>query len=177
MTGEPAAPRPPRSYRTARRTAAGLVLLDGPAGLVEPPGGYGHVVLDGARDLSPPQCRAVARRTAFGSLTVLGDPARGTTPRAARDWRAQPAHPGKPEARMVPLTLGHRVPAAIADLADRLPPHLDADVPAGRPARADGEATVHRTADLPAGARTAVRAARAEELPECLREPVPPTAR
>ncbi|MFF5391125.1 hypothetical protein ACFY5H_22700 [Streptomyces sp. NPDC013012] len=167
MTGEPAAPLPPRSYRTARRTAAGLVLLDGPAGPSSPPGATATSSWTGPGTSRPRSAGPSARRTAFGSLTVLGDLARGTTPRAARDWRAQPAHPGKPEARVVPLALGHRVPAAIADLADRLPPHLDAD----------GEATVHRTADLPAGARTAVRAARAEELPECLREPVPPTAR
>ncbi|WP_432128187.1 HelD family protein [Streptomyces sp. bgisy082] len=155
--------RPPRSYRTARWTAADLVLLDELAGLVEHPGGYGHVVVDEAQDLSPMQCRAVARRTAFGSLTVLGDLAQGTTPWAARDWGAHLAHLGKPEARVVPLTLGHRVPAAIVDLANRLLPHLDADVPAGRSARPDGEVTVHRTADLPSGIRAAVRDALAAE--------------
>lgn len=136
--------RPPRSYRTARWSAADLVLLDELAGLIERPGGYGHVVVDEAQDLSPMQCRAVARRTAFGSLTVLGDLAQGTTPWAARDWRGQLAHLGKPEARVVPPTLGHRVPAAIVDLANRLLPHLGADVPPGRSARTDGEVTVHR---------------------------------
>ncbi len=94
--------RPPRSYRTARWSAADLVLLDELAGLIERPGSYGHVVVDEAQDLSPMQCRAVARRTAFGSLTVLGDLAQGTTPWAARDWRGQLAHLGKPEARVVP---------------------------------------------------------------------------
>lgn len=158
--------RPPRSYRSARWSAADLVLLDELAGLIERPESYGHVVVDEAQDLSPMQCRAIARRTAFGSLTVLGDLAQGTTPWAARDWREQLAHLGRAEAPVVPLTLGYRVPAAIVDLANRLLPHLGADVPAGRSVRTDGEVTVHRateTSDLLAATREAVRAALATE--------------
>ncbi|MGW4853065.1 HelD family protein [Streptomyces sp. NPDC004288] len=155
--------RPPRSHRSARWTAADLVLLDELAGLIERPEGYGHVVVDEAQDLSPMQCRAVARRTAFGSLTVLGDLAQGTTPWAARDWGEQLAHLGKPGTPVVPLTLGYRVPAAVVDLANRLLPALGADVPPGRSVRRDGEVTVHRTADLAAGVRAAVRAALAVE--------------
>ncbi|MFE2559049.1 HelD family protein [Streptomyces sp. NPDC059352] len=155
--------RPPRSYRSARWTAADLVLLDELAGLIERPESYGHVVVDEAQDLSPMQCRAIARRTAFGSLTVLGDLAQGTTPWAARDWREQLAHLGRPGAPVVPLTLGYRVPAAIVELANRLLPHLGADVPAGRSVRTDGEVTVHRASDLAAGTREAVSAALAAE--------------
>ncbi|RSS50280.1 AAA family ATPase [Streptomyces sp. WAC01280] len=161
--------RPPRSYRSARWTAADLVLLDELAGLIERPESYGHVVVDEAQDLSPMQCRAIARRTAFGSLTVLGDLAQGTTPWAARDWREQLAHLGRAEAQVVPLTLGYRVPAAIVDLANRLLPHLGADVPAGRSVRTDGEVTVLRATGvtgatgLPAAIREAVRAALAVE--------------
>ncbi|MEU5915562.1 AAA family ATPase [Streptomyces sp. NPDC047141] len=155
--------RPPRSHRSARWTAADLVLLDELAGLIERPEGYGHVVVDEAQDLSPMQCRAVARRTAFGSLTVLGDLAQGTTPWAARDWGEQLAHLGKPGTPVVPLTLGYRVPAAVVDLANRLLPALGADVPPGRSVHRDGEVTVHRTADLAAGVRAAVRAALAVE--------------
>ncbi|MEU2232789.1 HelD family protein [Streptomyces vietnamensis] len=155
--------RPPRSYRSARWTAADLVLLDELAGLIERPESYGHVVVDEAQDLSPMQCRAIARRTEFGSLTVLGDLAQGTTPWAARDWDEQLAHLGKAGTPVVPLTLGYRVPAAIVDLANRLLPQLGADVPAGRSVRRDGEVTVHRTTDLTAGVREAVRAALAAE--------------
>ncbi|MEU6168562.1 HelD family protein [Streptomyces tanashiensis] len=155
--------RPPRSYRSARWTAADLVLLDELAGLVERPESYGHVVVDEAQDLSPMQCRAIARRTAFGSLTVLGDLAQGTTPWAARDWDEQLAHLGKPGTPVVPLTLGYRVPAAIVDLANRLLPRLGADVPAGRSVRRDGEVTVHPTNDLADGVRAAVRTALAAE--------------
>ncbi|MFE5657893.1 HelD family protein [Streptomyces sp. NPDC056517] len=158
--------RPPRSYRSARWTAADLVLLDELAGLIERPESYGHVVVDEAQDLSPMECRAIARRTEFGSLTVLGDLAQGTTPWAARDWHEQLAHLGKSGAPVVPLTLGYRVPAAIVDLANRLLPHLGADVPAGRSVRKDGEVTVTRTADrldLPGATAEAVREALAAE--------------
>ncbi|MFD5323647.1 HelD family protein [Streptomyces sp. NPDC127092] len=155
--------RPPRSYRSARWSAADLVLLDELAGLIERPGGYGHLVVDEAQDLSPMECRAIARRADFGSLTVLGDLAQGTTPWAARDWREQLAHLGKPDAAVVPLTTGYRVPAAVVDLANRLLPALGAGVPAGRSLRAGGTVGVRRVADLMEGAAEAVRAALKEE--------------
>ncbi|MFH8424923.1 HelD family protein [Streptomyces sp. NPDC018038] len=158
--------RPPRSYRSARWTAADLVLLDELAGLIEHPEGYGHVVVDEAQDLSAMECRAIARRTRFGSLTVLGDLAQGTTPWAARDWPEQLAHLGKPGTPVVPLTLGYRVPAAVVDLANRLLPHLGADVPAGRSVRTDGEVTFARATGrtgLPGAAAAAVRGALAVE--------------
>ncbi|WP_329117956.1 HelD family protein [Streptomyces sp. NBC_01353] len=153
----------PRSHRSVKWSAADLVLLDEVAGLIARPEGYGHVVVDEAQDLSPMECRAIARRAVFGSLTVLGDLAQGTTPWAARDWRGQLAHLGKPEAEIVPLTTGYRVPAAIVELANRLLPELGTDVPAGRSLRADGEVTVARVADVAAGVVGAVRAALAKE--------------
>ncbi|WP_374050288.1 HelD family protein [Streptomyces roseicoloratus] len=155
--------RPPRSYRSARWSAADLVLLDELAGLIERPEGYGHLVVDEAQDLSPMECRAIARRADFGALTVLGDLAQGTTPWAARDWREQLAHLGKPDAPVVPLTTGYRVPAAVVDLANLLLPELGAGVPAGRSLRAGGTVGVHRVANLLDGTAAAVRAALAEE--------------
>ncbi|MEU4268859.1 AAA family ATPase [Streptomyces sp. NPDC026092] len=157
--------KPPRSFRSAKWSAADLVLLDELAGLIERPEGYGHVVVDEAQDLSPMQCRAISRRADFGALTVLGDLAQGTTPWAARDWREQLAHLGKPEAEIVPLTTGYRVPAAIVDLANRLLPELGlgADVPAGVSLRRDGEVKVGRVADVVAGVVEAVRAALTRE--------------
>ncbi|MFD7321851.1 HelD family protein [Streptomyces sp. NPDC059875] len=155
--------KPPRSFRSAKWSAADLVLLDELAGLIERPEGYGHVVVDEAQDLSPMQCRAIARRVGFGALTVLGDLAQGTTPWAARDWREQLAHLGKPEAEIVPLTIGYRVPAAIVDLANRLLPELGTDVPAGISLRKDGEVTVGRVADVVDGVVGAVRAALTKE--------------
>jgi DNA helicase IV len=131
--------RPPRSWKSARWSAADLVLLDEVGGLIEHPEGYGHVVVDEAQDLSPMECRAIARRSSFGSLTVLGDLAQGTTPWAARDWPAQLAHLGRPDAAVVPLTTGFRVPEAVVGLANRLLALLDVDVPASRSLRRDGE--------------------------------------
>ncbi|MEU3918840.1 AAA family ATPase [Streptomyces sp. NPDC029004] len=149
--------KPPRSYRSAKWTAADLVLLDELAGLIERPGGYGHIVVDEAQDLSPMQCRAIARRAGFGSLTVLGDLAQGTTPWAARSWREQLAHLGKEQASVVPLTTGFRVPAAIVALANRLVPALGVDVPLGRSLRGDGELTIRRVEDLATATVAAVR--------------------
>ena len=56
------------------------------------------------------QCRAIARRSEHGSITLLGDLAQGTAPWAARDWADTLTHLGKPGARVVPLTTGFRVP-------------------------------------------------------------------
>ncbi|MFF4910528.1 HelD family protein [Streptomyces sp. NPDC001260] len=154
--------KPPRSWKSARWSAADLVLLDEVAGFVEHPEGYGHVVVDEAQDLSPMECRAIARRVPFGSLTVLGDLAQGTTPWAARSWETSLRHLGKPEAAVVPLTTGFRVPAAVVTLANRLLERLDVDVPPGRSLRGDGElrvrsATGEVTAEVVDAVRDALR--------------------
>lgn len=138
----------PRSWKSARWSAADLVLLDEVAGLVEHPEGYGHVVVDEAQDLSPMECRAIARRAPFGSLTVLGDLAQATTPWAAQSWQTALGHLGKPDAAVVPLTTGFRVPEAVVTLANRLLRRLDVDVPAGRSLRRDGELRVR---EVPVG--------------------------
>ncbi|MER5904479.1 AAA family ATPase [Streptomyces mirabilis] len=158
--------KPPRSYKSARWSAADLVLLDEVAGLVEHPEGYGHVVVDEAQDLSPMECRAIARRAPFGSLTVLGDLAQGTTPWAAREWGELLGHLGKPDAAVVPLTIGFRVPEAVVGLANRLLARLDVRVPPARSLRRDGELRVRAVPDardvLPATV-DAVRGALAHE--------------
>ncbi|MFF5143347.1 HelD family protein [Streptomyces sp. NPDC013157] len=155
--------RPPRSYKSARWSAADLVLLDEVAGLVEHPEGYGHIVVDEAQDLSPMECRAIARRAVFGSLTVLGDLAQATTPWSARSWAAVLGHLGKPEAAVVPLTTGFRVPAAVVALTNRLLQRLGTDVPPAKSYRGDGEVTIRPTRDVPATTVTAVREALAHE--------------
>ncbi|MER6712226.1 AAA family ATPase [Streptomyces sp. NPDC000877] len=151
--------RPPRSWKSARWSAADLVLLDEVAGLIEHPQGYGHVVVDEAQDLSPMECRAIARRAPFGSLTVLGDLAQGTTPWAARSWRTVLAHLGKPDAAVVELTTGFRVPQAVVGLANRLLERLDVDVPKARSLRGDGELRMREAAPdaVPAAVVDAVR--------------------
>ncbi|MFE6335467.1 HelD family protein [Streptomyces sp. NPDC057798] len=158
-------PKPPASWKSARWSPADMVLLDELAGLLDHPPGYGHVVVDEAQDLSAMECRAIARRVPFGSLTVLGDLAQGTTPWAARSWGALLGHLGKPDAVQVPLTTGFRMPAAVAELANRLLPRLGVDVPAARSLRTDGELTWRRTrpGELPGTLATAVRDAQARE--------------
>ncbi|MFI9246906.1 HelD family protein [Streptomyces sp. NPDC053086] len=156
-------PRPPRSDKSARWSAADLVLLDELAGLIEHPEGHGHIVVDEAQDLSPMECRAIARRAVFGSLTVLGDLAQGTTPWAARDWSVQLRHLGRPDAAVVPLTTGFRVPAAVVELANRLLPRLGVAVPAATSLRTDGELTLRPAEDVLGTTVVAVRAALARE--------------
>lgn len=150
--------KPPRSWKSARWSAADLVLLDEADGLIEHPEAYGHVVVDEAQDLSPMECRAIARRASFGSLTVLGDLAQGTTPWAARTWSEQLAHLGRPDAAVVPLTTGFRVPEAVVGLANRLLERLDVDVPASRSLRRDGELRIRDAGDdVPGAVVAAVR--------------------
>jgi DNA helicase IV len=117
-----AALRPPRSPAAARWTLADAVLLDELADQLERTASLAHVVLDEAQDLSPMQCRAVGRRCATGSATVLGDLAQATTAWAAGSWDATLRHLGKPEARLEELTQGFRVPEQVIEFAARLLP-------------------------------------------------------
>ena len=82
------------------------------------------------------QCRAVARRSPLGSLTVLGDLAQATTPWAPGSWPATLAHLGRPEAQVRPLTTGYRVPGAVLEVANRLLVHIAPDLPAATSVRA-----------------------------------------
>jgi DNA helicase IV len=129
--------RPDRSIRTAVWTAADAVLVDEVAGLLERTAGYGHVVLDEAQDLSPMQCRAVARRLAAGSLTVLGDLAQATSPWAPSDWQETLAGLGRPATVVRPLTRGYRVPGEVLDFANRLLPLIAPDLPAATAIRSE----------------------------------------
>jgi DNA helicase IV len=155
--------KPPRTPKAARWTAADAVLIDEVAGLVERTASFGHVVVDEAQDLSPMQCRAIARRSEHGSVTLLGDLAQGTAPWAATDWRHTLAHLGKPYASVVPLTTGFRVPAAVVAFANRLLPALAVDVPEARSLRSDGELRVRAVDDLVAATVAEVRAALAHD--------------
>lgn len=158
-------PKPPRSARTAAFSPADAVLIDEVAGLLDRIPSYGHVVVDEAQDLSPMQARVLARRSSHGSLTVLGDLAQGTAPWAAVDWGTTLAGLGKPEAPVIPLTTGFRVPAAVLALANRLLPALGVDVPAAVSLRRDGELNVRSVAgaELTAALQTETRAALALE--------------
>jgi DNA helicase IV len=151
--------KPPRTPGATRWTAADMVLLDEAAGLIERLPSYGHVVVDEAQDLSAMQCRAIARRSEHGSLTLLGDLAQGTAPWAATDWAQTMRHLGKPDAEVVPLTTGFRVPAAVVALANRLLPLLAAGVPPAQSLRTDGMLRVQQVSDVDDATVCEVRAA------------------
>jgi DNA helicase IV len=120
--------RPPRGPKSARWSLADAALIDEATDLVARTPSLGHVVIDEAQDLSPMQCRAIGRRCATGSATVLGDIAQGTTPAAAADWATLLAQLGKPDARLQVLDRGYRVPRQIIDYAGRLLPHIAPDL-------------------------------------------------
>jgi DNA helicase IV len=151
--------RPPRSFKSAKWSAADHVLLDEIAGLIEHPESYRHLVIDEAQDLSPMQCRALARRSVHGSVTVLGDLAQGTSPWAASDWPEQMAHLGKAGSPVEALTTGFRVPAAVLAFANRLLPGLPVTAPPTRSLRTDGTLRICQAADLTSATVAAVDAA------------------
>ena len=158
--------KPPKTVKSAKFSAADLLLLDEAAGLLDRETSFGHVVVDEAQDLSPMQARAIARRSEHGSITLLGDLAQGTAPWATTDWRDILVHLGKPDAAVVPLTVGFRVPEAVVALANRLLPALGVNVPEAVSLRRDGDLAVigvAEPADLDPRTVTEVTAALAHE--------------
>jgi DNA helicase IV len=158
-------PQPPRSPKSAKWSAADCVLLDELADLIERPATHGHIVVDEAQDLTPMQCRAVARRSAHGSLTVLGDVAQATSPGAADGWPVLLGHLGKPDATMTVLDRGYRVPAQIIDYAARLLPSIAPGLDTPTSARQAPDALRVTSVD-PAGLAAAVTAACRDRLRE-----------
>jgi hypothetical protein len=140
--------RPAGPLRSAPWTEADAVLVDEVAGLLERTAGYGHVVVDEAQDLSPMQCRAIARRLAAGSLTVLGDLAQATSPWSAADWARTLAGLGRPDTAVRPLTRGYRVPGEVLAYANRLLPAIAPGLPAATAVRR-GSGSLRIRADGP----------------------------
>jgi DNA helicase IV len=129
--------RPPRGPGSARWSAADTVLIDEAQDLISRTPSLAHVVVDEAQDLSPMQCRAIGRRCATGSATVLGDMAQGTTPWAAASWQEVLGHLGKNDARLRVLDAGYRVPRQILDFASRLLMHIAPGLAPARSVRQD----------------------------------------
>ncbi|WP_017559795.1 HelD family protein [Nocardiopsis baichengensis] len=154
-------PRRPRGPKSARWSAADLALIDEAAALIERPSVLGHIVVDEAQDLSPMQCRAIARRCTRSSMTVLGDIAQATAPSAVAEWPQLLEHLGVPDAHLAVLDRGFRVPAQIIDFAAQALPHI-----------APG---LNRPIGVRAGAPDALRVCRAE--PDTLADEVAQTCR
>jgi hypothetical protein len=130
-------PTAPRGPASARWSAADAVLVDEARDLIGRIPSLAHVVVDEAQDLSAMECRAVGRRCATGSATVLGDLAQATAPAAVADWATLLAHLGKPDAGLRLLETGYRVPRQILDYASRLLPRIAPGIPAARSFRQD----------------------------------------
>ena len=146
----------PRGPASARWSPADAVLVDEAGDLIERTPSLAHVVLDEAQDLSPMECRAIGRRCATGSATVLGDLAQSTAPAAAGSWPEMLAHLGKPGAEVRVLEMGYRVPRQILDYANQLLGALAPGLAPARSLRQDPGALTVRQA--PAGALPAALA-------------------
>ena len=133
---------PAKAPGSARWSLADAVLLDEAADLVERTPSVAHIVVDEAQDLSPMMLRALARRCATGSLTVLGDLAQATTPWARALVGRGAGPPG--QARRPRRGADPRLPGAGRGDRVRRPPaprHRPragaADLGAAQPRRAD----------------------------------------
>ncbi|WP_426502395.1 HelD family protein [Dactylosporangium sp. McL0621] len=119
---------------------------------------YLHVILDEAQDLSPMECRMIARRAEYASMTVVGDLGQATHPLAVAAWPDLLARLDKREVRTLDLPTGYRVPQTIADYAARA---LAAGIEPTRSYRPGGTLTVRRVDDLAAAVAAAL-----DEAPE-----------
>ncbi|MEO6957500.1 MAG: AAA family ATPase [Antricoccus sp.] len=137
---------PPAALKRVRWSLGETVLIDEAAGLLDRVRPYGHVVLDEAQDLSPMQCRAVARRSVNGSLTILGDIAQGTSDWSSPSWEQTLEHLGRPEAHLELLTQGYRVPGEILTFANRLLPTIAPQLPPATSVR-PGVGSLHEVFD------------------------------
>ncbi|HMH93443.1 MAG TPA: ATP-binding domain-containing protein [Streptosporangiaceae bacterium] len=154
---------PPRGPGSACWSAADAVLIDEARDLIERTPSLAHVVVDEAQDLSPMECRAIGRRCATGSATVLGDLAQGTTPWAAASWPELLGHLGKDDAQLRVLETGYRVPRQILDFASRLLDQIAPGLGAARSVRQDAGA-LQVTQVSPAGLPAALIAAGTDAL-------------
>jgi hypothetical protein len=117
---------------------------------------YAHVILDEAQDLSPMECRMIARRAEYASMTIVGDLGQATHPLAAGSWPELLARLGRRDSRTLELHTGYRVPRVIAEYAARF---LRPEITATRSYRAGGTLSVRRVDDLPAAVNAAMREA------------------
>jgi hypothetical protein len=108
---------------------------------------YQHVILDEAQDLSPMECRMIARRAAHASMTIVGDLGQATHPLAAESWAELMRRLGKRTVRTLDLPTGYRVPQTLADFAARA---LAPGIEPTRSFRPGGTLEIRRVDDLAA---------------------------
>ena len=115
---------------------------------------YAHIIIDEAQDLSPMECRMIARRAEHASMTIVGDLGQATHPLSAGTWADLLARLSRRDTRTLELRTGYRVPEVIADYAARF---LSPDIAATRSYQTGGNLSVRPVDDLAAGVRDAVR--------------------
>ncbi|GIF99462.1 HelD family protein [Catellatospora citrea] len=115
---------------------------------------YAHVILDESQDLSPMECRMIARRAAYASMTIVGDLGQATHPLAAASWQELLSRLDRRDARMLDLRTGYRVPQILADYAARA---LAPGIAPTQSYRPGGELSVRQVDDLAAAVREAAR--------------------
>jgi len=115
---------------------------------------YGHIVVDEAQDLTPMQLRMLSRRSLSGSMTVVGDIAQATGPRAPSGWEDITRHlPHRRSPRIVELTINYRTPAEIMEVAGRVLAAAAPDLRQPRSVRSTETPPIHvpvASADMPA---------------------------
>ncbi len=114
---------------------------------------YAHVIVDEAQDLSPMECRMIARRAAHASMTIVGDRGQATHPLASDSWPELLGRLGRRDARTLELRTGYRVPQAIADYAARF---LTPSIAPTHSYRSGGTVSVRQIDDLGDAVRHAV---------------------
>ncbi|MFE7729635.1 HelD family protein [Streptomyces anthocyanicus] len=134
-------------------TPEDLVLLEELRHLItgETPRRYGHIVVDEAQDLTPMQARTLRRRVARGgSMTVLGDLAQATGPRAHTDWQELGTLlSDHGDWRVAELTTSYRVPAEIMEFVAPLARTIAPSLPYPQAVREAGEDAVRTIATEP----------------------------
>jgi hypothetical protein len=108
---------------------------------------YLHVILDEAQDLSPMECRMIARRATHASMTIVGDLGQATHPLAVGSWPELVQRLGKHAVRTLDLPTGYRVPQVINDFAARA---LAPGIEPTRSFRPGGSLSIRRVDDLAA---------------------------
>jgi DNA helicase IV len=133
--------KPAKSGQRDPWTRFDLALLDEAEALVNGNvARYGHIVVDEAQDRTPMELRLIGRRTIRGSMTILGDLAQATGVAAATDWSTASDHLGvSARPKLVELTVGYRLPAAVLDFANRLLSVAAPGVTAARSVREEGD--------------------------------------
>ncbi|MFD8177993.1 HelD family protein [Streptomyces sp. NPDC059709] len=134
-------------------TPEDLVLLEELRFLItgETPRRYGHIVVDEAQDLTPMQARTLRRRVARGgSMTILGDLAQATGPRAHTDWEELGTLlSDHGDWRVAELTTSYRVPAEIMEFVAPLARTIAPSLPYPQAVREAGDDAVRTIATEP----------------------------